>query len=243
MRKRILISLAIIVGLIVLFAGYFGLRFYLGVRNMTPTATSQVNDSVFCIKDGFVNAYLLKGRFGYLMIDAGMDAQKFKTELAKLRIQPNQVNCILLTHTDSDHTGAIGLFPMARIYMHKDEVQMINGENGKFPLVRFKWKYGPYTLFGSNDSLRLDGLKIKVFHTPGHTPGSCCFLIGSDYLATGDNLIYKDGKIIPFEDFFNMDTKTQAVAIKILPDPSTLKYLLTSHQGVLRIKSHRTNNN
>ena len=30
-------------------------------------------------------------------------------------------------------------------------------------------------------------LSVQVLHTPGHTPGSCCFLVGSD-LFTGDTL-------------------------------------------------------
>ncbi len=235
MQKRILIFLVILIGLIIIVAGYFGLRIYLGTRNMTPTETCRVNDTVFCIKDGFVNAYVFKVKTGFLLVDAGMDEGKFKTEIRKLGIEPKQITDILLTHADNDHTGAIGLFPNAKIYMHKDEKQMINGENGKFPLVRFKWKYGPYNLFGSNDTLTLAGIKIKVYHTPGHTPGSCCFLIGGDYLATGDNLFYKNGKIEHFEDFFNMDTEKQSASITALPGPATLKYLLTAHQGVIRI--------
>jgi len=235
MRKRILIFLAILIGLIITVVGYFGLRFYLGIRNMTPTETCKVNDTIYCIKDSFVNAYVIKGRTGLLLIDAGMDAVKFKAELSKLEIEPTMVTHIILTHTDSDHTGAIGLFPNAKIYMHKDEEQMINGENGKFPLVRFRWNYSPYILFDSNDTLILAGINIKVYHTPGHTPGSCCFLVGGDYLATGDNLFYKNGKFEHFEGFFNMDTEKQSVSIKILPGPTSLKYLLTAHQGVINV--------
>ena len=31
------------------------------------------------------------------------------------------------------------------------------------------------------------GLEVAVLHTPGHTPGSVCFLVGPDLLA-GDTL-------------------------------------------------------
>lgn len=236
--KRILIGVAIIIGVVVLVAGYFGLRFYQGTRNMTPTETSKINDSVFCIRDRFVNAFLFKGKEGYLMIDAGMDENNVNGALAKLGVDPSQVTYILLTHSDGDHIGSIGLFKNARIYMHKDEEQMVNGKNGKFPLVRFKWKFGPYTLFNSNDTLTLEGLNIKVYHTPGHTPGSCCFLVGGDYLATGDNVILKEGKFVHFVDFFNMDTKMQESAIGILPPPASIKYLLMAHNGVVAEPSH-----
>lgn len=33
-----------------------------------------------------------------------------------------------------------------------------------------------------------DGPEIKVVHTPGHTPGSCAYLIDNRYLLTGDTL-------------------------------------------------------
>lgn len=35
--------------------------------------------------------------------------------------------------------------------------------------------------------LTLGGVEIKLLHTPGHTPGSQCFLV-SDQLLTGDTL-------------------------------------------------------
>jgi glyoxylase-like metal-dependent hydrolase (beta-lactamase superfamily II) len=37
------------------------------------------------------------------------------------------------------------------------------------------------------DRLAVGGLSLEVIHTPGHTPGSCCFLVGG-YLIAGDTL-------------------------------------------------------
>ena len=201
---------------------------------MTPAETSQINDSVYCIKNKFVNAFIFKGKTGYLLVDAGFAESSFKTELDKLGIDPSQINNLLLTHTDGDHIGATGLFRNCKIYMHKDEEQMVNGQNGKFFFLHTKWKYGPYTLFSSNDTLVLDGIRVKIFHTPGHTPGSCCFLIGKDYLITGDNLRYNDGKISHFNDSFNMNTKQQEESIKSLPNFDSIKYILTAHYGIVK---------
>jgi len=232
--KRSLIALAIIAGILILISAGLFLRFYLGTRNMKPAETSIVNDSVSCIKDRFVNAFLFKGENGYLMVDAGNSEQTVQAELEKLGINPDQVNTLLLTHTDGDHIGAVGLFKNIRIYMDKEEEQMINGKNGKFFFLRTIWKYGPYILLNDNDTLTLNGWKVKVFHTPGHTPGSCCYLIGKDYLVTGDNLAYHDGKFEHFISVFNMNTPEQEASIKKLPPLDSIKYILTAHYGVIR---------
>ena len=42
-------------------------------------------------------------------------------------------------------------------------------------------------LVREGDELTLAGLKIQVLHTPGHTPGSVCYLIEGE-LFTGDTL-------------------------------------------------------
>lgn len=111
---------------------------------------------------------------------------------------------------------------------------MINGTSGKTKYSKTKWKYGPYTRLNDKDTLTIDGLKIKILHTPGHTPGSSCYIVGSDYLVSGDNLTIKDGKYEPFTDKFNMNTQQQSESIKTLPDPSSFKYILTGHNGVIK---------
>lgn len=232
--KRILIWMGVIIGVIILAVCTFGLIFYLQIRKMTPAETAQINDSVFCIRDNFVDAFLFRGDDGYLMVDAGFGKESMEAELKKLGITPDEVKNVILTHADGDHIGGLGLFPDAGIYMHRDEEQMVNGMNEKFFFSKYIWEFSPYTLFGSNDTLTLDGWHIQVIHTPGHTPGSCCFLLDGDYLLTGDNTVLKDGKFEQFVPFFNMDTETQKKSIQQLPGPASLKYILTAHHGIYR---------
>jgi len=233
MLKKILIGLAILIGVPLIIAVVFGLRFYNASKSMTPAETAKVNDSVFALKDKFVDAYFFKTKTGYFMVDAGMDAKNVEAEMKKLNVDPEKVKAIFLTHTDGDHIGGVGLFKNAAVYMHKDEEQMVNGQNGKFFFMRIKWAYQKYTLLNDNDTLSIDGIRIKIIHTPGHTPGSCCFLIGSQYLATGDNVAYKDKKFEHFIDFFNMDTKLQEESLKSLKELNTTKYILTGHHGII----------
>jgi len=120
----------------------------------------------------WVNAYIFKGKQDYLMVDAGFGNDNFLSGLKKLGIAPAKISTILLTHTDGDHTGSMSLFKNPKIYIHKDEEQMISGQTAKMGSFKTKWKYGPYLLFNSNDTLSIDGVKIRIIHISGHTAGS-----------------------------------------------------------------------
>jgi len=233
--KRILLVTGILLGIILVFAVVFLINFLSATKKMTPSETAAINDTVWCIKDKFVNLYVFKGENDYLMVDAGITKKGVDTELRKIGIRPDQIKTLLLTHTDGDHTGATGLLTNPDIYLHKDEEQMINGTTGKSKFSKTKWKYGRYNLLNDDDTLIIDGLRIKIFHTPGHTPGSSCFKIGNEYLLTGDNLIYSNGQYDHFTEMFNMDTPKQEESLKRLPPASEFRYILSGHNGIIEI--------
>jgi hydroxyacylglutathione hydrolase len=236
LRKSLFIGLSVFALLLVIAALVFYVRFSRATRSMTPAETGAVNDTVWCIRDKFVNAFIFRGDSGYVMFDAGFSKRNFAKEMEKTGIDPLEIRAIFLTHTDGDHIGAMALFPHAKVYMHRDEEQMVNGTLGKTKFHKTLWKYQPYDLLNSNDSLMSLGLKIRIIHTPGHTPGSACFTVNGDYLITGDNLVVKGGKYEQFLDMFNMDTPRQIGSIKILPDPANFRYILTGHYGIVKMQ-------
>ncbi|MGI5971764.1 MAG: MBL fold metallo-hydrolase [Oscillospiraceae bacterium] len=94
------------------------------------------------------------------------------------------VRYILLTHGHFDHTGAVSEVSRATgapIYIHRGELEtrglMPNGLPPENEL----------NFFNEGDVLNLGSLEIKVLHTPGHSLGSCCFLVGR-VLFSGDTL-------------------------------------------------------
>ena len=237
MKKPIKVALrivAVLIILIVLGAGIYLLNFLKATKSMNPGETGQINDTVWCIKDRFVNAYIFRGDKGYILVDAGISKKNFKAEMGKVGVTPEQITALLLTHTDGDHIGATGLMTNAKIYMHRDEEQMINGTTGKTKFSKARWKYGPYILLSDNEALISDGLAIKILHTPGHTPGSSCYIIGNDYLVTGDNLAIVNGEYVHFVEKFNMNTEQQIESIKLLPATGNFKYILTAHYGPIK---------
>ena len=59
----------------------------------------------------------------------------------------------------------------------------VGGDSGDFT-----WQKRPaWKPLEDGQTLALAGLELKIFHTPGHSPGSCCFLL-EDCLFTGDTL-------------------------------------------------------
>jgi glyoxylase-like metal-dependent hydrolase (beta-lactamase superfamily II) len=53
------------------------------------------------------------------------------------------------------------------------------------------------------DVLELAGFSIKVLHTPGHTPGHCCFLTGAEVVVLSGDLVFAGS--IGRSDFPNSD--------------------------------------
>ena len=94
---------------------------------------------------------------------------------------------VLVTHTHQDHVGG-DLFGTyipgveeflekikAKVYVHKAEQEFMKGYGSD--LVKTD----------GNDTLEIGRLTLTFLHTPGHTPGSQCFLVDGR-LISGDTL-------------------------------------------------------
>jgi hydroxyacylglutathione hydrolase len=83
---------------------------------------------------------------------------------------------ILITHTHMDHLGALSELKSALgipVAVHP-----LDAEGLRSP---------PEILLTDGGTVSFGKVQLKVLHTPGHTPGSVCFLTGN-YLISGDTL-------------------------------------------------------
>jgi len=233
MKKSLKISISII-GVLILFviiiAGLFMYIVNKEFGKMSILETKEIIKGIYSINDSMVNIYIFKGENKFIAVDAGNDAKNIQHELRKLNIDPDKVNAVLLTHTDNDHIASLSLFKNAKIYISKAEEQMINGNTRRMLFMKNKLNY-PYETVENNVTMDIAGIKIKGILTPGHTPGSMCWLINDRYLFTGDNMSIRDGKIAIFSDLFNMDSKTQVASFKFISNLPKAEFIFTAHNG------------
>ena len=229
--KRILLGIGIIIVAIVLFFVGYMFKAKSETKGMTPVATKQITDQIFSIQDSFANLYLMKDGDQYIAIDAGNNLDVVAGELKKLGINPGNITAVLLTHTDGDHVGAIKLFTNAGIYLSANEAQMIDGRKSRFLFFGNKIDSKDYTLIADQQIVKIGNVVIKGILTPGHTPGSMCYLMNDKYLFTGDLLSIKAGKIQKFNEFFNMDTKTAIQSIDRIVNIQACEYIFSAHYG------------
>lgn len=234
MSKRWRRVVAIVGGLLAILAvlvWWFMHRFSAETAVMTPAPTGRLVDQVYAIKDEFVNMYLIGDNDKYVAIDAGKDLAVVQKELVKLGVDPDQVEAVLLTHTDMDHVAALPLFRRATIYLAKEEVDMLTGKQQKVPFYSNSMPRNDYTLLENGQVLRIGGLKVACILTPGHTSGSLCYQVNDTYLFTGDILSLKEGKVGPSVAFFDMDHAKATDAIRLVTDLPNVQYLFSAHHG------------
>lgn len=120
------------------------------------------------------NVYLLTDRQSHqaLLIDAANDADRILRELKGV-----EVAAILTTHGHGDHWQALSAVADATgapTYVHPADAGMV-------PRVAdHAAQDGQRIAFGTAE--------VTLVHTPGHTPGSTCVLLGDRHLFSGDTL-------------------------------------------------------
>ena len=135
------------------------------------------------------NCYILRRRDTErcLVIDPGLQAD------AALRfLEGEALACdrILLTHGHPDHLAGVPTMKAAlgcTAAIHPEDRWLL-AEAGAFPGIPAGL---PEVIceddLSAGQVIAWQGLEVAVLHTPGHTPGSVCFLVGPDLLA-GDTL-------------------------------------------------------
>ena len=150
------------------------------------------------------NCYLLMTENGYVLIDTGRKSKRKKLEQELLRggCKPGNLDLIILTHGDFDHTGNCAYLREkynTKIAMHQHDIGVVeygdmfwNRQTGNivikklinltFNIRRFK----PDFELDEQSNLSKYGLNVKVLYLPGHSKGSIGILTSDKNLFCGD---------------------------------------------------------
>ncbi len=127
-----------------------------------------------------------------VVIDPGDEAERILELARDLGVQ---VRYIINTHAHVDHIMAVPAVQRAtgaRFLLHPDD-QGLAAQAGR-SAARWLGRAvepppAPDGLLQDGDVVEVDGLRLQVIHTPGHTPGSVCFYT-EGLLFSGDTLFY-----------------------------------------------------
>lgn len=122
-----------------------------------------------------------------VLIDPGAEGEKLLSVL-----NGRHVAAILLTHGHFDHIGALASFPGVPVYIHPQDTEMLSDPalNGSMDLGFFEKQVCCPLPVEEGQLLSLAGMDITVWHTPGHSRGSVCYL-AKDVVFTGDTLFHR----------------------------------------------------
>ncbi|HEX7502426.1 MAG TPA: MBL fold metallo-hydrolase [Acidobacteriota bacterium] len=127
------------------------------------------------------------------VIDPGAEAEKIMALIAREKLLPLAV---VLTHGHADHVGAVTALTShfhIPVWVHEADEHLMRGPANREFAAMFGVELPPAAgrLLAAGETLALDGLELRVIHSPGHTPGSI-LLYGEGLLFTGDTLFKED---------------------------------------------------
>ena len=142
------------------------------------------------------NCYLVKnGETGEgFIIDPGDSAEKLIDVIKKEGVA---LTAIYLTHGHLDHMMAAERIReefSVPVYCHEAELAVLSDPVQNLTSRFMRNGYVLKDAIGLKDGAEFTaaGIPVRLLHTPGHTPGGCCYYLYADgYLFSGDTLFFR----------------------------------------------------
>ncbi len=190
------------------------------------------------------NCYLLVNhKTGELLVvDPGDQAQLIEKQIEKTGAKPV---AILLTHGHFDHAGAAEELAdkyQISIYAHEAERETLEDPGLNLCGMIGEHKVYHADIFVKDEEvLNLAGFSIRVFFTPGHTIGGCCYYIADEkILFSGDTLFQESVGRTDFPRGSASDV-IRAIREKLMPLPDDVT-VYTGHDESTLIGYERMHN-
>lgn len=159
-------------------------------------------------------------------------ADSIEVIMQKLSDKGLKCEKIILTHGHFDHMLALEALrekTEAPLLVHEADNELLQDPNKS--LMAFYAGINtpirqPEIFLHDGDVIDFHGNEIKVIHTPGHTAGSCCFILG-EHMISGDTLFR--GNVGRY-DFYGGDYETMQKSLKKISE-LTVNYRIYPGHG------------
>ncbi|MCD8324669.1 MAG: MBL fold metallo-hydrolase [Clostridiales bacterium] len=138
------------------------------------------------------NCYFLvnTGTKEMIIVDPGGDAPMLERNIAAQSLKPV---AIFLTHAHYDHAHHAKILKekyQVPVYVHEAERPTLEDMNmNASAMFRCPETYEADVFLRDGQEISVAGFEIQVLHTPGHTPGGCCYYFAENkVLISGDSL-------------------------------------------------------
>ncbi len=190
-----------------------------------------------------VNAYIIiSEKKNGVLIDAPDDRGYILKELHRRGINLKK---ILLTHGHCDHIASCGDIVRetgAGVFIHEGDIKKLSNQNTNlsryFSLPPVDTVNG--TPIADGQIITQDELDFEVLHTPGHTSGSVCYILG-DKMFCGDTLFKNSMGRTDMPDGDD-DKMADTLAMLYEFDVKTDYELLPGHGECSKMSTERMNN-
>ena len=200
----------------------------------------QMYQDVFDRNPFGTNCWLLgaEGSRDALLVDPGFEPDELRAVLDRAGRRPV---AILLTHAHLDHAYAAGVLAGddLPVFVHEDDAVAfadIDAWNPGFenPLEPVK----DLRRVVDGDELSFAGMSIVVRHTPGHTPGHCCFV--TDATVVAGDLVFAGS--IGRSDFPNSSPEAMRTSLRWFLSRDDADDVLPGHGPRTTVARERSSN-
>jgi glyoxylase-like metal-dependent hydrolase (beta-lactamase superfamily II) len=176
------------------------------IENLVTSGTFSLDGGTWDVDN---NVWIIGNDTECVIIDSPHDADAIIGA-----VQGRKVTAILLTHAHNDHIGAarqVAETVNAPIYLHpEDQVLWEQVYPGTTPDRQI----------ADGDTFQVGGATLQAIHTPGHSPGSTCFLLEeAGTVFTGDTL-FNGGPGATGRSYSDYPTILTSIRERLLPLPA-----------------------
>lgn len=187
-----------------------------------PVISSHSETNIYTLLSSRAHVYIIESANVFALIDTGTGGQRVRLlkHIASFLEKGCRFEYLILTHTHFDHAHSTAELQQkygCKVLVQKNERNWLRQGYGHLPRSKY-WLIDRFTQLGHRKvsqffsyppvepdlvvedelNLQLGNAKLRLFHTPGHSPGSMSIAVNNDFVITGDTLVHLHrGHIFP----------------------------------------------